>query len=73
MHSDDWFLQAQLHLQSKLDFIVNCMMILKKLQFYRDQKLCKEVKDQIIETRWNSMAVIEQKLILYHLLSLFDC
>ena len=35
------------------------------------QKLCKQVKDQSIETRWNSIVVIEQKLILKHSLSLF--
>ena len=36
------------------------------------QKLCKQVNNQkTIETRWDSMVDIEQKLITKHLLSLF--
>ena len=36
------------------------------------KKLCKHVNDQsIIETRWNSIVVIERKLIVKHLLSIF--
>ena len=51
-------------------------MILKNLQFkkgigIKSQKLYKQVKDQSTETRRNSIIVIEQKLILKHLLSLF--
>ena len=51
-------------------------MILKTLQFQKkeigikSQKLYKQVNDQkAIGTRWNSMVVTEQKLIVKHLLS----
>ena len=55
-------------------------MSLKILQFKKkgigieSQNLCKQSEDQkTIETRWNSnhMVVIEEKLILKHMLSLF--
>ena len=49
--------------------------ILKKGIEIESQNLCKQFNDQkTIETKWNSinlMVVIEEKLILKHLLSLF--
>ena len=48
--------------------------ILKKGIGIESQNVCKQFKDQTTtETRWNSnlMVVIEEKLILKHLLSLF--